>query len=236
MYIKNKLVEILYNSPLEVSINMKLRYAPVVAKLKEIMEKKKRLNVLEVGSGSKGITRFFKYPVVGMDIEFQKYKNKYLKEIISSATRKFPFKDDEFDVVIAVDSIENIPKNKRAKSLKEMLRVSKKYIIITCPCEITKWDRRVIEKWPKNSATYINIKEHFDCGIPTGTEIEKEFKNCKVEMEYGLHPLLEYYIKLLERDIVGKAFSRTILKIFMPFFSMIKGKSRRCYFIEKISN
>jgi len=236
MNIKNKLAEFLYNSPLEISINMKLRYAPVVARLKKLRMQNKNLKVLEVGSGSKGVTRFFKYPVVGMDIEFQKYKNRHLKEITSSATQRFPFKDNEFDVVIAVDAIEHIPENKRLKSLQEMIRVSKKYIMITCPCKLTKWDKRVMEKWPKNSATYLNVKEHIDCGIPDGKKIEDAFRGCRIEREYGMHSFPEYYIKLMERNIIGKVFARTVLKIFLPLFAAMKGDSRRCYFIEKPSN
>jgi len=37
----------------------------------------------------------------------------------------------------------------------------------------------------------------------------------------------------MERNIMGKAFSRTMLKILMPFFALIKSKSRRVYYIEK---
>ena len=48
MNIKNKLIGILYNSPLEVSINMKLRYAPVAARLKKLRMQNKSLKVLEV--------------------------------------------------------------------------------------------------------------------------------------------------------------------------------------------
>ncbi len=231
---KRKIMNILHNSPLEVSINMKLRYKPVVAKLKKLRNQNKNLKILEVGSGSKGITRFFKHHVVGMDVEFQDHKNKYLKEITGSATKKFPFEDNEFDVVIAIDAIEHFPKEERLKSLKEMLRVSKKHIIIAGPFEITKWDRLVLKKWPKNSPTYINIKEHLDCGIPDGSEIKNVFKNCHINMIYGAHSALAYFIKLLERNIVGKVFSRSVLKLFYPIFIFIKGKSRRCYFIRKI--
>ena len=233
MKIKSKILDILYNSPLEVSINMKLRYMPVVSRLKKIREQNKNLKVLEIGSGSKGITRFFKYPVIGMDIEFQKHKNRYLKEVKSSAAKRFPFKDNEFDVVISVDSIEHVPSSKREKALKEMLRVSNKHVIIACPVGMSKWDKKVLDKWPKSSATYKNIKEHLDMGFPDPIEIVKPFKGCKIKMAYGAHPGLEYFIKLMERNIVGKAFARTILKIFMPFFTSIKGKSRRVYFIEK---
>ncbi len=233
MEIKSKVLEILHNSPLEVSINRKLRYIPIVSKLRKIRKQNKNLKILEVGSGSKGITRFFKHSVTGMDIEFQKHKNKYLREISSSASKKFPFKNNEFDVVISVDSIEHIPTSSRQKALKEMLRVSNKHVIITCPVGMSKWDKKVLNKWPKNSATYKNIKEHLDCGIPDPDEIAKPFKSCKIKMIYGAHPGLEYYIKLMERNIIGKAFARTILKVLMPFFALIKGKSRRVYFIEK---
>lgn len=234
MPIKRKILEMLYNSPLEVSINMKLRYLPVVAKLKRLRKQNKKLKVLEVGSGSKGITRFFRYPVTGMDIEFQDHKNKYLKEIKGSATKKFPFKNDEFDAVIAVDSIEHFPKQKRPVALKEMLRVSKKHIIITAPFKITRWDRRVLKKWPNNSATYINVKEHLDSGFPDESEIKSVFKKCRINRVYGIHSALEYFIKLLEMSIAGKVFSRSVLKLFLPIFALIKGESRRCYFIEKI--
>ena len=162
MKIKRKISEILYNSPLEMSINMKLRYMPVISNLRKIREQNKNLKVLEVGSGSKGITRFFRHPITGMDMEFQKHKNKYLKEVISSAAKKFPFKDNEFDVVISVDSIEHIAKDKREKALMEMLRVSNKHIIITCPFGMSKWDKKVLNKWPKDSATYKNINEHLN--------------------------------------------------------------------------
>jgi len=97
---------------------------------------------------------------------------------------------------------------------------------------MSKWDKKVLDKWPKSTATYKNIKEHLDCSIPNPNEILKVFKGCKINMSYGAHPGLEYYIKLMERNIVGKVFSRTILKVFMPFFVLIKGKSRRTYFIE----
>jgi len=226
-------MELLHNSPLEVSINMKLRYKQVVDKLEALKKRTPELKVLEVGSGSKGVTRFFKHPVVGIDVEFQKYKNKWLKEIVLSATKKFPFKDQEFDVVISVDTIEHIPKKERVKALKEIKRVSKKYIILEYPTVFTKWDDRVIKKWPKKSEAYLNIKEHLDAGIPDGSEISQVFKGCNVSMQYGTSSGLSYFIRTLEHNVIGKVFSRTILKLLMPLFYSIKGTSKKCYFIIK---
>ena len=198
MEMKNRLMEILHNSQLEVSINMILRYSPVVARLKKIKKYNKNIKVLEVGSGSKGITRFFRHPVTGIDVEFQKHKNEYLTEVLINPNKKYPFKDNSFDVVVAVDSIEHIPRNKRKKALKEMLRISKKHIMITCPFTISRWDRKVLAEWPKHSATYKNVKEHLDCGIPNPGEVEDAFKGCKISMIYGEHPAISYHIKLTE--------------------------------------
>ncbi len=236
MKIKNKILEILHNSPLEVSINLKLRYEPIVAKLKELKKTHNKLKVLEVGSGSKGVTRFFKHHVTGIDVEFQKHKNKYLKEILIPPNKKYTFKNNEFDVVVSVDTIEHIPRKYRKKTLKEMLRVSKRFIMLTCPFAITEWDLKILANWNKNTPTYKNTREHVDCGIPHPNEIENIIllKKYKMKMVYGEHPALSYYIKFMERNIIGKAIARTVLKIFMPLFRLIKGTTRRYYFIEKI--
>ena len=231
--LKDAIKKALYNSPLEVSINMKARYGPIVKRLKRLKRYKRNLSVLEVGSGSKGITRFFKHPVTGVDVEFQEHKNKYLKEIKINFGDKLPFKKEGFDAVVAVDCIEHIPGKNRIAALKEMKRVSKKHIMITCPFKLDKWDKRVLKKWPKDSATYKNIKEHFDCGIPSPKEIRKAFGDCDIEMHYGQHSAVAYWIKLMERSIVGKAFSRTILKPLSPILNNIKGTSRRYYYIKK---
>jgi len=111
---KQVLMKILHNSPLECSVNTILRYRPIVRKLEKLKRENNNLKVLEIGSGSKGITRFYKHPVIGMDAEFQIYnKNNYLTEVVGDVTKEFAFKDGEFDVVVSVDMIEHIPKKKR---------------------------------------------------------------------------------------------------------------------------
>jgi hypothetical protein len=227
------IADLIHNSPLEISLNMKLRYGPVVAILNRLKANNKNISILEVGSGSKGITRFFKYPVTGLDVSFQKYKNHLLKEVKLNPSKKYPFKDKEFDVVISVDTIEHIPKKLRNKALMEIKRVSKKYVILTCPFEISKWDKRVLSDWPKSSSTYKNIKEHYDCGIPSRDEIKNAFKGCKIRCKLGSHPAIAYYIKLIERSYIGKLFARTLLKITLPLLKQIKSRSRLIYYIEK---
>ena len=238
MFIKNrmsikKIIAWLHNSPLEISVNTKLRYATIVKKIKQIQKREGHVTILEVGSGSKGITRFLKQPVTGIDVVFQEHKNEHLKEVLIRPGQEYPFEDKTFDIVIAVDVVEHIPRKERGKALKEMRRISKRYVMITCPFALTRWDKRVLEKWPKQSATYQNIKEHADAGIPKPEEIESAFSQCRIEMEYGAPSSLSYFIKWTERNAIGKAFSRTVLKLFVPLLRLLKGTSRRVYFIEK---
>lgn len=233
MGVKDLVLEVLHHSPLEVSINMKLRYYHVLRELQRLKRRNPKLSVLEVGSGSKGITRFFKHPVTGMDVSFQTHKNQYLVEVTASAAEKFPFSDGEFDVVISIDAVEHIPKEKRVFALKEMRRVAKSHILLAYPCGFNKWDERVMKKWPKNSPTYKNIKEHVDAGIPDGSEIKEAFQGCYVKSMKGTSSGLSYLIKVLEKNMVGKVFSRTVMKIGMPFFVRTTGNTRKCFFIRK---
>ena len=233
MRVKKIIKNLLYNSPLETSLNTKLRYEPIVRRLISLKRKNKRLKVLEVGSGSKGVTRFYKHPVIGMDVYFQDIGTKYLKKIKSSADSKFPFDDGKFDVVISVDTLEHIVKEKRKIMLSEMLRVSSKYILLPCPVSITNWDKKVLRNWPVDSPTYKNIKEHEDLGIPTPGEIEGNLSGCRYVKTYGQSSKLAYYIKYLERNLLGKLFARTFLKLLYPLLLKFTSKSRVVYFVVK---
>lgn len=233
MPMRKRITRMMHDSPLEVSVNMKLRYGPIVAELKRMKRTKPDLSVLEVGSGSKGITRFFRHPVTGVDVEFQEHKNKHLKEVIVKPDGKLPFPDRSFDAVISVDCIEHIPRPKRDRLMAEMKRVSKDSILITAPFEFTRWDRRVIERWPKDSPTYANIKEHQDAGVPAPEEIERTYEDCRIRLNYGEHPAVAYFIKWTEKTLPGKILSRTLLKPFFPLLSRIRGTARRFYFIRR---
>jgi len=229
-----KISTLLHNSPLEVSVNMKLRYDPIVKKLKQLKKMNSKLKVLEIGSGSKGVTRFFRHPVTGVDVEFQEHKDPLLTEIRLPAQKGLPFKNNEFDVVLSVDTVEHIPRKERDAALKEMLRVSNRHILLAYPARWTKWDERVLRKWPKDLDTYQNIKEHYDCGMPDGSEVERVFKNCKIERRYGTAAGLTYAVKLLEKTLLGKILTRSFLKVGMPVFRRINAENRHVYFIEKV--
>ena len=63
--------------------------------------------------------------------------NKFVdgKKVLKGDITKIPFKDRMFDLVIAKDVIEHAPDN--IKAIKELIRVSKKYIFISAPAPFT---------------------------------------------------------------------------------------------------
>ncbi|WP_457642103.1 methyltransferase domain-containing protein, partial [Persephonella sp.] len=91
--------------------------------------------ILDAGCGSGTLTNFFdskKYDITGIDISdtaLEYFKHKKVKGSISN----LPFEDNSFDLVICSDVLEHIPEKEFDQSIKELKRVSKKYILIISP-------------------------------------------------------------------------------------------------------
>ena len=231
--IKESAIKILYNSPLERNINMILRYGPIVKLVKKISKPKKELKILEIGSGSIGITRFYKGHVVGIDVEAERYNNPRLKLIKSSATC-LPFRDKTFDIVISIDTLEHLSRKGQVKMVQEAYRVSKKYVFLTYPVGFNKYQERILKTWKRSHLTK-SLAEHLHGGTATGKEVQKALKGKKYKLEamYGTHPAVTYYLNYLEQNIITKILSRTLLKIFVPLLKMPKGETRQYFFVTK---
>lgn len=235
MGMKNFLKEKLsYDSMLVTPVNQALRNYPIVEFVKEIRKKRKGLKILEVGSGASGITKFLKVPVTGIDIEFHGKSSPYLKQVKHSAIEKFPFRDNEFDIVISTDCYEHLPKGKRKITLEEMYRVSKKYIAFTSIFGFHKWHQKILDNWKEGTISRgihdISVK-----GSPDIDEINNFLRNKKINlrMQYGTHPRLAYYLNLSDKNILTRPFSRIVLKLFLPVFRLYNGKERIYFFITK---
>lgn len=236
MNLLNNLKErISYDSILATPINQTLRYYPFVDFIKELLKKNNKLKILEVSSGASGITKYIKTPVVGIDISFPDKPSPYLKQLKHSALRRFPFKDNEFDVVLSVDGYEHLPKSKRRKTLEEMYRVSKKYMLLTTLFGETKWDRKVLTEWTPKHKYYRDIFEHKKMGFPSLNEIKDFLRNKKhrVKILKGIHPKLAFYLMLSEQRVFTMITGRTLLKLLLPAFKIFKGSNRLHFFIEK---
>lgn len=121
--------------------NVAIRYSPVLEFVKNY--KFKDPSILEIGSGSIGITRYLNKPVTGVDLSFSGPRSSLLKTIAASAT-SLPFEDNQFDIAISMDVLEHLPKKDREVVISEMIRVSKGTIIVGVPCGdlAEKWEAK----------------------------------------------------------------------------------------------
>ncbi|MBI2327781.1 class I SAM-dependent methyltransferase [Candidatus Curtissbacteria bacterium] len=148
-----------------------LRYLPVVRELKKAhLEDSK---ILEVGSGSLGITPYLKRKIDGLDIDFSGPPSPLINKIKGEADN-LPFRKNSYEVVVSVDVIEHLEKNRREKAIFETLRVVKKLALIVLPVgeNSEKQDRKLHFYWQKifkEKNQY--LLEHVENGLPKINEI-----------------------------------------------------------------
>lgn len=92
-------------------------------------------SLLEVGCGDGRILNQIKdnyKTIYGIDISKEAIKNVEVPTKLADAS-ELPFPDNSFDIVLCCEVLEHIPYETYQKSLKELERVAKKYIIISVP-------------------------------------------------------------------------------------------------------
>ena len=91
-------------------------------------------SILEVGCGDGRISNIInkKYNVTSIDINQTKIQEVSAKKIIADISN-LPIKNDTYDLVISAEVIEHLDDDTFDKALKEMVRVCKKYILISVP-------------------------------------------------------------------------------------------------------
>jgi len=134
----------------------------IITELKNINEFK----VLDIGFGPGGVMNWFKQEhgadVYGIDIS-EEFRNKAKENFpdlenlfVLNANNMNIFEDNSFDLVCHLDGMEHIPVVWEKVSLKEAIRVSKKYVFYEIACEPAAADG-----WSKRQGftpAHINIK------------------------------------------------------------------------------
>jgi len=90
----------------------------------------KPVRVLEIGIGSGFVSRYLKehkLNVTTLDISHDLYPN------VAGSVLAIPFNDESFDVVSCCEVLEHLPYNKFSNALKEIRRVSQKYVVLSLP-------------------------------------------------------------------------------------------------------
>ncbi|MDD3178668.1 MAG: class I SAM-dependent methyltransferase [Candidatus ainarchaeum sp.] len=105
-----------------------LRWISYYYQIDNILKLKPK-SVLEIGVGNKTTYNYLKDKINITTCDF----DKNLKPDIVGDIRNLPIKDKTYDVVCAFEVLEHIPFSDFKKAIKELKRVSKKYVIISIP-------------------------------------------------------------------------------------------------------
>lgn len=194
-----------------------LRYIPIVSLIKKNKWENKK--ILEIGSGSYGITPYLKKRITGLDRKFIEPEYHLLKQIKGSALN-IPFKDNDFNIIILSDVLEHIKKVYRKKVLNEAIRVADTTVIVSGPFgeEAFAQDKKLI-KYSKKVLKKIHpyFLDHLKFGLPEVVDIRDYLiKNSKVKKI----KILGSYLNLKVREIIMRFF---ITKSKLKFYFYLKG-------------
>lgn len=158
-------------APTAATLDTALRYDAVLELLRDRWHAD--ATVLEVGSGSGGVTEWLDHPVVGVDTAFERTAERTtarLEPRVGRATA-LPAEDDSFDFVLSLEMLEHLPESERVPALREMLRVLKPggRMVVTFPADerairLDTWLNGTFKR--KTGEDHPWVKEHLDSGLP----------------------------------------------------------------------
>jgi len=130
--------------------------------------------ILEVGSGSLGISAFIPDKVIGVDIAFAECPAPNLQAVRASALH-LPLRDRSFNRVVCSDMMEHLTIEERPTAIQELLRVTKGHLFIACPCDeaARRTDRRLMKLYRSLGIRPPDwLEDHLLKRIPDNQEIE----------------------------------------------------------------
>lgn len=138
--------------------------------------------ILDVGCGEGKITNRLanSFRVYGIDTSLKQLK-KFSRTKLCSDANQIAFTDESFDLVICAEVMEHIQDNLNHNVMEEIVRVSKKYILISVPNE---------EDLHKGEAKcqYCNSKYHISGHLRryNSDSVKKLFNKCSLERMIGV--------------------------------------------------
>ena len=138
----------------------------MVKDLKKYYKLKNNMTVLDIGC-AKGFTLVDlkklipKIKIRGIDISNYAIKNSHKKVrnfLDIGCCSKLPYKNNSFDLVLAINTIHNLNKRKCALAIKEINRVSKKHAFIMVDAYKKKKEKERMYNWNLTAKTIMSRK------------------------------------------------------------------------------
>lgn len=145
-----------------------MRYDPAVRLIRRHGRPDDR--ILEAGSGALGLTLFLPRPITGYDVGFDGPTLGLVDCIHTKPkTTRMPFDDNAFDFVLSMDTLEHVPLVEREPFVRELVRISKRWIILAFPSgqKAAEYDLKLFHHFQqRHGINYRWTQEHLDLGLP----------------------------------------------------------------------
>lgn len=142
-------------------------WQPVIPTFQKFYDLTSKSTVLDVGCAKGFMLHDFVELVPGMkvrgiDVSEYAIQNSIpkMKELLSVADAKdLPFEDNQFDLVISINTVHNLEKDECAKALQEIERVSKKNSFITVDAYRNDEEKELMDAWNLTAKTIMHVDE-----------------------------------------------------------------------------
>jgi SAM-dependent methyltransferase len=175
-------------------LNWKIRYSKILFNTPELFDPAS--SVVEVGCGPAGISQFLNRNVIGVEPHPVVPRNENL-EIVEGSILALPFSNDSVDYVLCVDVLEHLAAGLRENAIRELLRVAKKKVIISCPCHLwAKAGELELKQMFQNAQIDVPdwLQEHLEFGLPLVQDILNPIVATGHEFEVaGNETMLQHY-------------------------------------------
>ena len=146
------------------------RWVPIVKRFQQHYNLPPNASILDVGSAKGFMLHDFKKlmphaKLQGIDISQYAIDHTMpsVKDLCNVANcNDLPFPDNTFDLVIAINTIHNLPPQQCAQSLKEIQRVSKKHAFITVDAWRNEEEKTRLLKWILTAQTFMSTQDWQD--------------------------------------------------------------------------
>ncbi len=222
-----------------------LRYLPIV----QYIKKSGLVNssILEVGSGSLGIGPYLNKLFTGVDINFSGPKWPQMQQVKASAD-KLPFANNQFDIVISVDTLEHIPPKIRMKVVNEIIRTAGNLAIIALPIgkNSQSQDRDLnLEYIHRYGKSFTFLTEHVTYGLPESQEVRtwikksahKHHKKISIAQIGNRNLALRLWLMRgwMTKNKFVDIFFRKILLLFIPVLQLLDSRQpfyRQIFYVK----
>lgn len=138
--------------------------------------------------------------------------------------KKLPFNNSSFSLVCAIDVLEHIGKEDRRAFVKDLLRVSKKIVILSFPIGTQKhirYEKKVAKRLKSKGQNVLYLKEHIKFGLPKDEEAKEFLKGNKGSIRYSGNLFInEILFKIFMLDPKIR-FLRKIIYVSKNLFNLI---------------